>query len=605
MMGFLATFSAQDRILAQQDSLYTDYDHGLNTESWHGGFDYQKRVFSGFRLIVSESFTSSRLRVTPDEDKWKDQQHLLIDVSRRLSDRFSLNLMGSGLVFSDKQSGYQNDIRTHLVGLGATYRRRRFRIPVLAGMKDDRRFGQIDRGFHYRMGMDMPHFRLGDYHNRLMTAYEEDDFSKRKNTTLSASYLIHRQFYAGTYDSLMLSLNHQRRDYYVSESGIIESREEKSHRAENSLSYRFGSGFSCRIQGVISSRNLKIGLMNGPDQGLKRQRRDFRLFGIVRLLMKTPSFRGEMTLSHSSEEQKYDYAESQTSFPYSSTSLLSAPDNQNAYTTLSVRAGWRFFSTDSLSISSSIQRFRYDTPDLENYDDRDELRFWLDFVELHRFSPALTLRLSLHLNLHHFVYIYGQKSANNNWSRILRYGSTVFWQPNPRWRFVQSAEVLANYVDYDFESVFPSVRSFLYRKFRLEDSTRVELTERTSLHFHYRLELDENGKFLWAQWLEQKLIDRQSHAFTISLRYQPWPSFSISPGYTLYARKGNRYEQGADRSQQKEVMQDFRSRGPVLRVVYISDRLRFILSGSTIDTKTLTIDKQVYTRIDLSMNWNF
>lgn len=603
MTGIILTVLSQKAFPIAQDSLYTGYNRGLNTEAWQGGFVYQKIFSSGRVFNVSEAFSTSRLRMTPELDKWKDQQNLVFNFLQKLTNRFSMNFSGSSYLFTDKQSGYRNDIRTHLLGLGMSYTTNNIQIPFFLGFKDDRRFDQVDQGFNYRVGMNAPYFRIGEYENRLYAGYEGDNLRQRKNNRLSMTYAINRQFYAETNDTLILRLNHQRRDYYVSETGIIESRAEKSHGAENMLTYRIGSGFLWNLKGSISSRSLKISLMNGPQQGVKRERKDFNSTGEVHFLYKRPSFRGKMSLTYNSTEQKYALTELTSLSPYQSSSRLSTPDNQATFTTLSFQAGWKFLSTDSLIFSSHLQRFRYDTPDPDNFDDRDELRYWLSLQEIHNFSPNLRLNLSLHLNLLHFVYIYGEKSANNNWTRILRLNSSVTWRPAPRWRTTQSAEVLANYVDYDFESYFTSVRSFLYRKLRLEDSTRVDLSPRMSFHLFYRLELDENGKLIWDEWLQQKLIDRHSHTLSISLDYQPWRSFYISPGYTYYSRQSYRYSSSVTASQERELNLDFRSYGPFLKMTYHSDRLYFFLTGSRIFTKNMNVNRQVITRIEMKMNW--
>jgi hypothetical protein len=586
-----------------QDSLKTGYKRGLNIDSWQGGFVYRKALSSPYTLNISEILSSSRLQVSPTQDKWKDQHHLIVDFSRIFTRRFSLNLMGSSFLFSDKQSGYVNDIRTHLIGLGATYSGKKFRIPTLLGVKEDHRFGQKDRGPSYRMGVELPQFDIGEYSNQFHTTYEEDNLRRRKNNRFSLSYLVFREFYTETSDSLRLALHRQRRDYYISSSGEIESREEKIQEAENTLTYRIRSDFHCRIRGGVVSRLLRIDLLNESDKALKRERKDFNTVGNIDFRLKIPSFWIDMSFSYVNEEQKYRLAETLPSSPYSGSHYLVTPDNRSAYTTISLRTGWRFFSTDSVVLTSTLQRYRYDTPDPKNFDDRDELRFKLSCQEFHAFSPTLTLRLLLSLNFLHFVYIYGEKSADNNWTRILRFNPTVSWTPTPRWKFSQSVEVLANYVDYDYESLFPSTRSFLYRKFRLDDSTQVHITSRLSLSLHYRLELDENGKFLWDRWLEQKLIDRQSHTLALSLYYRPWKAFRISPGYSFFSRRGYYHTTNHPSSQDRELNLDHRSAGPYLGLSYQSNRLRFTLRGNTIVTKTLNIKKQVLTRIDLNMSW--
>jgi hypothetical protein len=206
--------------------------------------------------------------------------------------------------------------------------------------------------------------------------------------------------------------------------------------------------------------------------------------------------------------------------------------------------------------------------------------------------------------MHHFVYIFGERSADNNWNRIFKLNPIVIWQPIPTVRVSQSAEVLANYVDYDFDDALLSTRSFLYRKFRLDDSTHVVINPRLKLQASYRLELDENGKLFWDDWLEQKLITRTSHTIYVGFDLHPVKHLHIGPGYSFYSRRGYRYDPMPAGEDRKTLYRHFQTHGPVIRVRYLSDRLRFLLSASTTMTETLQAERQVFTRIHLSMNWN-
>ena len=47
------------------------------------------------------------------------------------------------------------------------------------------------------------------------------------------------------------------------------------------------------------------------------------------------------------------------------------------------------------------------------------------------------------------------------------------WAPSDRFEWTQHAQVMANYVDYDFESQMPSLRSYLYRRLVVSDSVRL------------------------------------------------------------------------------------------------------------------------------------
>lgn len=587
------------------DSLVTSYERGLNTDQWLWGFHYQKVFASLYDVQIKEQVLSSRLVIVGDEDKWKDDHRFTLDLTRRLKPTLFIKLLGSSLFFSDRQTGYYiNDMQTHMMGVGLMYRDATHTIPVHAGIKEDRRFGQIDRGLTYSLAFNAPRFTLGEYDNSLDGRIDEDLYSKRKNTTLGLSYRVNRQFYEDASDTLSMGLSRQRRDYYISVYGDIESRIENGQNIENRLFYRVGAGLTCRIFGAISARQLWINLMTGEDQGTKRQRQDFQTRAEINLAWNRNVFFGNISFLYKSEDQHYKIAEQASLSPFSGGGFLT-PDNQSLYTTLMLRSGWRFSQTDSVLIFSALQRFRYDTPDPDNFDDRDELRFRIDLQERHTFSSELSLQLSLNLNFIHYVYIFGEKSADNNWTRIIRFSPSVKWQPSPKLRIVHSVEVLANYVSYDYETLLLGTRSFLYRKLRMEDSSWVALTPRTKVHVHYRLELDENGKFIWNHWLEQKLIDRHSETITLLLDHQLWKKWHIGPGYFYYRRRGYRYMSETDGTTGKEISIDFRNHGPMVRVYYKSKRLHFSLKGSTFATRTHLESKQLLTRVDVNMSWLF
>ena len=593
--------------LGGQDSIRTNYIQGLNTELWEWGFDYGRSLSPVYIFDIGGTLSSSRLLVAPNQDKWKDKHLFNMELQRFFNPNFSARLLIDSFFLSDKQSGYldtlQNDIQTHSVGLGAAYKKKELFIPCSISLKEDRRMGQTDRGVNTKISLDYRNFKLGSYNNGLSADYEKDHLDQRNNTTLTVSCLFNRQFYENTSDTLKANVYRQRRDYYISMSGDIESRTESGQHIENRLSYYIGSGISCYFYGRLLNRSQRYSQITGTEKGLKRTRTDFQAEGMARLMWHTSLSRSALDFRYASEDQKYETGEAFLSSQNYGAFTLIAPDNQGIYTNLNINTQWRVSHTDSLGFYAGIQRYRYDTPDPENFDDRDELRYRFRIQEIHTFSSELRLRTRLNLNLLHFVYIFGERSADNNWTRILRFNPSVIWTPSNKVRMTQTTEVLINTVDFDYEALDPAVKSYLYRKFSIEDSLWIQLLPKTSVHLYYEFELDENGKFLWKDWLEQKLIDRKNQSFSIYLNYSPSRSLKLVSGYTLYFRQGYRYAIGVNSKQQKEMTIDFRSSGPTLRLEYLGKRLALFVNGNIIGTRILDQKKQVLTRLDLNMSW--
>jgi hypothetical protein len=127
-----------------------------------------------------------------------------------------------------------------------------------------------------------------------------------------------------------------------------------------------------------------------------------------------------------------------------------APDNKSYLLGIENFTGWRFQPSDSLAFGTSLSRLQYDTSDTSNFDDRDEFRLDFRLSEWHSFSHRLRMQVDFIASLYHLAYIFGERSADNNWNRIFRIVPKIFFIINSSVICQQNFEVLANYVDYDF-----------------------------------------------------------------------------------------------------------------------------------------------------------
>lgn len=590
-----------------QDSLSTRYQHGINTDIWQGGLFIDRQTRSGIYLQFRDQAFSSRLLVSPQVDKWKDEHQWGFYSEKKVSPFFSLRGGISGVFFSDHQSGYMKDVlKTHTLGVWGWYTPKTLTIPLGIGFKEDSRFGKTDQGVSYQMGLQCPKLSVSAYEGNLHTHWEEDRLSPRKNRDFLFNMGLSRQFEMGTKDSLGYRHTLQRRDYYVTENGEIESRREKTHEISNVLIYGLSPHVQCRILGEVSTRNLEIYTTTGSQKNKLRERYDLSLHGLMEWLVKFPRWEWRGFYSQRGEEQNYWLGPPMPLSPFSGSSALIMPDNETEWTTLFSRFFFQFSEKDSLSTTAHLQKLQYNTPDRENTDDRDELRFLTDLKYAHRFSPWLFFQTDFGFRFLHLIYIHGKRSADNHKIRTFRLSSLVSCRLSPVIRMTQYGEVLANYTEYDYEPLFPGIRSFVYRKFSLEDSLFIRLMPHSELLFHGKLELDENGKLLWDEWLEQKLMDRRSVEYALFWVYTPFPGFFIIPGYTCYTRTGYRYPEGTGLSPKegrKEKNVYFHTHGPMLKTSYRHEQFVFFLSASTTVTRIYKGETQLLHRMDFGMRW--
>ena len=104
----------------------------------------------------------------------------------------------------------------------------------------------------------------------------------------------------------------------------------------------------------------------------------------------------------------------------------------------------------SVTLSGSASILRYDTPEMNN-DDRDELSFFVR--NTHRYDISEDLRASLILagEAFHYVYLFSERSIENNWRRSLRLIPEITWQPSPTFYMQNQFMVRANYTVDDYE----------------------------------------------------------------------------------------------------------------------------------------------------------
>jgi len=587
---FLALWEGlmSDRIYSQVTgarSFTSGYEKGINIDRWRTLLAYDYAFACDTRLTFLDQITASRLTVSPIERRWKDQHNLSFSLRWLLFPNWSIGADGGSYFFSDGQTGYDNDIRTNTILAGLEFSNGTMDIPLRVGLKEDSRFGLRDVGLTYNLSLSLPDLSTGEYRHQLQAAHGSDLLGRRRNQGLSATYLVSRQFQPGTADSLLLSMDSQRNDYYLSSEGTVESRLEKRRSLENRLHYLVNSNLRFRFYSTVSWRDLNIDLLREQSSSLKRSRDDFATNLAAGFFYRSRGLAGELILRRSSSEEKYKLVQAQPSSPFSGSNLLATPDSRSIDTRMLLRLRWRLGLSDSLDMVASVRKYQYDTPSENNFDDRDELRYHINLEEHHRLAENLNSSLTLELHLLHLVYIYGQRSADNNWTRVIRLKPSVTWRPSSRVGLSQSAEVLANYVSYDFEDFFPTVKSFLYRKFTLIDSAQVRLSDHLNLRGLYRLELDENGKFLWSSWEEQPLLNRTSHTIDVEIEHTLWGHISLVPGYSYFTRKGLQYVIYAALATTRDRTTFFQSYGPRITLRYLSDSLYWNLTASSVLTR--------------------
>lgn len=588
------------------DGSRVQFRNELNSYLWRLELGKQVQITPHSGFSIAEEFRSSMLKLA-NEKKWKDDQNLQIDGWQMLAKAWRLTTFVQSVSFIDNQTGLNSDIHTHTGQVGLQFSPTpRWLLRASVGPKWDYRFMQKDCGIAYSADAAAREMNWSAWLNSFTATMAEDVFPERRNTNNQATYQVSRTFAPGTADTLRLYSNYRRNDNYTSVLGDFESLRESNKGLQNALGYQVSSAARLLLLNSLQLRNVEVASYAAEQKQKSRTRNDQLSENSLLMYWQSATWYNAWQLSFQSQTQKYDLDVNDVKVPFSQRTAFITPNNVSSRLLLSSEWGWDMSRQDSLFVRAVMSRFQYDTPDTSNFDDRDEWRGHMQMNYLHRFGRDVQMVIQAGVNLYHMVYIFGERSADNNWNRIIRLRPGIIYQPTKRFRLFQSFEVLANYVDYDFETTAGATKSYVFRKFSMDDSLRWSLTDRTMLAVDYRLQMEENGQLYWDQWSERVLSTRASHWLQARLHYQSRTKMFLSPGFTVYTRDEWRHDQNAAGVEKRTRSGSFSSYGPMLRITYTpSPEVQVVADG--VRRRVFPENQKYYyiNNLDIHVEWHF
>lgn len=600
---FGAALEANDTLFYQ-----IGFEQELNTYRWLAQIYYQQMLLNNAKFSIAENFGSSLIRLSDFDRKWKDDQQLHLEFQFPFTDQWSIILSTSANQFRDRLSGLISDFTTFW-GMGGVQFQpsRKYHFSSGIGYKYDDRQIQRDRGLTHQVQFLGDSLALADYLNRFSFLSKGDNYKTRQNADYELKYQVTRYFQEGASDSLWVFWNKKRRDNYDQLNLyqiIVESFEENNKGIANCLRYRPLKDIQLQFQTTLHGRQTSVRRYGETNQEERRSRNDFHSENEISFLMTPRSSELLLALNYETDDQKNELSDSARTKKFSKYYYYVSPDFNSSRLTLMMRINLRLSTSDSLQLHGSISRYRYDTPKT-NPDDRDELRWNFTMTETHYFAPTFKLITNGSVILNHLVYIYGERSANNNWMRIFHLFPQIIYQPNSNFSIAHHFEVYANYVDYDFEfgKTSAEIKSFVYRKFSLNQEITGRITKRIQLAMTNKIELEENGKLDWERWTEFLLMNRNTYWFRLGLSFRPNASILIAPGL-LFSKRVETNQNPIGHSNISVGNNTITSFGPILKFSYSPHR-QLVLSfeGLRRAIKTDQFQRSYFNNINFELTW--
>jgi len=587
---------------SQEPNMFLTYNQSNNIYNWNGFASIDRTIGNGF-LSIRNNLDINRIKLISLDDKWKDNNQLSAQYILPVTQTFSAILYARSNYLSDLQSGFLNNITENslLLQTPANFYQT-VSVTPMVGYKWDKRVGSTDSGLQYGMNVDIVEKSVGDYNAEGQAHFMRENLDLRRNNNYDFSVLLNRTFYKNTADTLKLTRSNQRRDYYISLAGDLETRKENLRGFSNILRYDVFDQTNLRVLTEFSSGEVDITSTDANNALIKRTRKNNNYLIDIAVETNLGNHHGRVYLTLANEEQRHE--SSVTGGTIFGSIPFDNPDNDFKRISLGLTAEGPVFQSQNYSFRGIVEKFQYDTPSTENNDDLDDLRFWFQGIYGIKINPRLSVSLITLASLDHQVYLFSQRSADNNWNRIFKAGGLVEYKSPSGFQLKSDFNVLANYIDYDFDDTFVQIRSFVFRRFSIKQSMKLPVTRKSRIDARFELNLEENGLLRWDDFVQNILSNRTILSGYLHYSYRLTPALEMTPGISFYSRNETQNQVRVLHEIQNRLTK-IDDRGLTLNIKYqtspttlvsVSSSKRFVKRGGT---------KEMFQYVDLSLNWLF
>jgi len=524
------------------DSLQVTFLKQDITWDWQGIMQYSLNPINGPGFFFFDIFNSNLLIPNRTARKWRDENRMDGFIFYKSIHAYH-GLYLKSWHLADRQLQNYTQYGNHAAGFKAIYNLpANFSLGPYLGYQRSQNQKIIEWGWDLGITAVGKTISLGSYQGDLQANMDYDFYDRRKNSNIGLTVDIKAKFSPQARDSIAVNYLNDNQQYF---SGSLDEPvnvhiENKS--LYNQLQYLFSKRSTLELATILWYRTILDEL---PGDINKRN-----------------VFRFENRLAWRHYSQWLMVTLGANTFQENQDNLRISTDSKALQTGLFSDVVFQLGAKNSLDIQFNLIKFQYDTPDsITNNDDRDELRFIGSLRYDHEFSPLLRTQLEAYANLFHKIYIFNEQSANNNWNRIYRLSAFVYYHYR-NWYNVLNTAVLANYTVYDFEKMFSSPRSFIFRKYYFSDSLLIPIKSQLDLGLYTKIELEDRGTFFEQQFSQQLVESSQGQYYDFFLRFKNLLALRIDAGVNLFQWDGWRH------IPVRKKDRDIERRSPYLRLTY-------------------------------------
>src|SRR3989339_246020 len=568
-----------------------NFDKQLNTFNYNTFLKYflgSDKLFFGLKENFNSTVTKSSTK------NIKDEQFLWALGQYDLTAKFKFGVLINNNFYTDDR-----DLAINKTSLLTTTLFTKF-IPLdnmgitpFGGFSQNNQIGEMNNGFIYGSEFNIDRYNFGDFDLSSLMKFQNEDISPRKNFLRLISFDLNNIFEESFHNSISADYSQQRKDFYFTADPLsaaqfnivnnIQSRIESSYSIQDRIKFTpANSPLSFDVQGRIAWRRIDrdtryISFTNiantNYDTRIEESRIDFASSADYLTDDINLSFR--FTFSERDEKHQPMSIDGLNNIIIDERNdIEQQKNNTSQFANISLLSKINLSRNDKITFSIFHRKLKYDTSSNLNYDDRDELLSIGRILFEKEFNPYFRIFANLEGSLNKIVYIFAQRSSNNNNKRTLKFSSGgAFTSGNLS--SSNSAEVSANYTVFDYEELNPNFRSYSFRQFVLRDSSEYKLSRKFKLFFSGYLKLSEQGDFKWSSF-SSKPLRYLSEQYADPKIYYEFQSLSIGLGIRYFSLETFNYNKGIE----KIKISDYRSIGPLAEISYtVGERVNLKFYG--------------------------
>jgi len=596
--------------------LNSRFDKQLNTYSLNT-FLFVQQKFENVFFTLGEQYNSTLIKST--DRSQRDEQRFSLTAGYEFTPNFNIGFGAHNNIYSNNRRIEINEASNSDITILPQYKPHpKIIITPFFGYSNNRQIGENDYGYLYGSEGLINNLDISDFIIYSEIKFKNEDVFPRSNKNRYANFLLTNNFSPDVNNVINIVYQLNRKDFYYQADSLtskyyditnnIQSRNETNYVLQDRLQYNEFLGiFYLDLLGKVGWRkidrdtryknfeNISTAIFDTRIEELKFEFESIASYN-------SESFSGALRFILSERDEKNiakDISEVSDVFYEQRNDQEKRKNNNSVRASLSLSGLYKITKNDILTFSLFQNKLKYDTPSADNFDDRDELLSIAGIRYTRVFSPFFESFITAEGTFNHTVYVFAEKSSNNNLNRTIRLTAGGIY----RGKNISSLnlfEVSANYTVYDFEDLNPNYKSFSFRQYTATDSTTIKLTKKLNLNLYGYIKLSEQGDFKWSaftirptRYLKEIFAEPK-----LSVRYN---DIILASGVRFFSLLTFNYKKT-----EKILDTEYVSSGPVAEIIVSArNNLLVKLYGWYEFIRLTGNNKKEQTNFSLQVFWNF